>query len=72
MNWRDRAACARIGGDAWFPEVGMSPAAAKAVCATCPVVAECLEHALSAPEKFGIWGGLSETQRRSLRRSRAA
>jgi WhiB family redox-sensing transcriptional regulator len=40
---------------------------AKEVCARCPVRVECLEHALTAREQFGIWGGLGERSRRKLR-----
>jgi WhiB family redox-sensing transcriptional regulator len=43
---------------------------AKAVCQTCEVRGECLEEALKHDERFGIWGGLTERERRALRRSR--
>lgn len=41
---------------------------AKAVCVGCPVQQECLDHAMSVPEHFGVWGGMSEDERRLLRR----
>jgi len=43
-------------------------ATAKAVCAACPVVTQCLEHALAVREPFGVWGGLSEEEREALHR----
>lgn len=55
--------------DLWFPGRGESTAEAKAICRVCPVRAECLEHAVRNGEKFGIWGGRSERERRRLRRS---
>lgn len=45
--------------------------AAKAVCRTCPVNQECLEHALESKEAYGIWGGLTELERKALLRRRA-
>lgn len=40
---------------------------AKQICMTCPVQPQCLDHALRADERFGLWGGMSERERRSLR-----
>lgn len=40
--------------------------AAKAVCATCPVIQQCREHALAVQEPFGIWGGLTEEERTTI------
>ena len=57
--------------DLFFPERGASTREAKAVCRACVVQNECLEYALVNGEKFGIWGGLSERERRRLRRQRA-
>jgi WhiB family transcriptional regulator, redox-sensing transcriptional regulator len=54
--------------EAFFPEKGGSTREAKRVCTTCPVRAECLEYALGNDERFGIWGGLSERERRRLKR----
>lgn len=64
------AACAEIGGDEWFPEKGGSTRGAKKVCAGCEVRAQCLEWALDNGEAFGIWGGLSERQRRTMAQGR--
>ena len=68
--WADQANCLGVNPDLFFPERGQDTAAAKAVCAGCVVSAECLEYALDAGEKFGVWGGKSERERRRLRRYR--
>lgn len=47
-------------------------AAAKAICASCPVIAQCREHALATGELYGVWGGLGEADRRQLLAERAA
>lgn len=65
--WVADAVCAQTDPDAFFPERGGDNRAAKALCATCPARARCLDYALEHNEKFGIWGGLSERQRRALR-----
>lgn len=70
--WMDAASCAGLDPELFFPERGESSREAKAVCAGCPVKAECLEWALSEPIKFGIFGGLSERQRRRIRAQRRA
>lgn len=72
-EWMDDALCAQADPDAWFPESGEWPKvrAAKLICAACPVRAECLDYALASGERFGVWGGLSEDERRAeLRRRR--
>ena len=51
-----------------FPEKGGSTREAKKVCLSCDVRVECLEYALGQDERFGIWGGLSERERRRLKR----
>ncbi len=68
--WRDHAECRGSGTDKFFPERGEMTTAAKAVCHGCTVRDECLEYALATGEKFGIWGGLSERERRRVRRQR--
>jgi WhiB family redox-sensing transcriptional regulator len=68
--WQDDANCAGLAGDLFFPERGESTREAKAICDDCTVSAECLEYALANSIKHGIWGGLSERQRRPLRASR--
>jgi len=67
--WQDKALCAEVGGDLWFPEKGESTREAKAVCRACPVRAECLADAVERGERFGIWGGVSERQRVRMRRA---
>lgn len=71
-DWRDRASCRDYDPELWFPaSTGDSarhyPIAA-AICRDCPVRIPCLEHALAIPEHYGMFGGLTETQRDSLRR----
>jgi WhiB family redox-sensing transcriptional regulator len=68
--WQTEAACRGLDPDLFFPVWGASATEAKAVCATCPVAAECLEFALANGEHFGIWGGVPERQRRTMRRDR--
>lgn len=70
--WRDDALCAQTDTDAFFPEKGENANLAKAVCALCSVRAECLEYALANNLPFGIWGGLSEMERRKVKRRRSA
>jgi WhiB family transcriptional regulator, redox-sensing transcriptional regulator len=65
--WMDRALCAETDPEAFFPEKGGSTREAKQVCRNCDVRAECLEYALLNEERFGIWGGLSERERRRVR-----
>jgi WhiB family transcriptional regulator, redox-sensing transcriptional regulator len=68
LAWQDRALCAQTDPEAFFPEKGGSTREAKKVCRACEVRAECLEYALEHDERFGIWGGLSERERRRLKR----
>jgi WhiB family redox-sensing transcriptional regulator len=68
-DWREVAACRGADPKIFFPERGASTEPARAVCRRCPVTIECLGYALDHGEKLGIWGGLSERQRRSVRSS---
>ena len=72
--WTVDAACADADPDLFFGEHGRPATEAKAICAGCPVRAECLDFALEGRERFGIWGGLTEKQRRveARRRKQAA
>jgi WhiB family redox-sensing transcriptional regulator len=70
-RWQERANCLGVDPDLFFPERGASTREAKSVCRGCEVRLECLEYALGHGEKFGIWGGLSERERRRVRRERA-
>jgi WhiB family redox-sensing transcriptional regulator len=68
--WRLDALCAETDPEAFFPEKGGSTREAKRVCSGCAVRDECLEYALANDERFGIWGGLSERERRRVRLAR--
>lgn len=66
--WARHAACAGVDPELFFPGKGGSARAARAVCVTCPVQHECLDYALRWNIKHGIWGGVSQWDRRRLRR----
>lgn len=68
LAWQADALCAQTDPEAFFPEKGGSTREAKKICQQCEVSAQCLEYALQNDERFGIWGGLSERERRRLRR----
>lgn len=67
-SWMLDAKCLDADPEAFFPEKGGSTREAKRICNACPVQDECLEWALDNEERFGIWGGMSERERRRLRR----
>jgi WhiB family redox-sensing transcriptional regulator len=69
-SWQRSANCLGVDPDLFFPERGGSTHEAKEVCRGCVVRQECLQYAVQNNEKFGIWGGLSERERRCLRRRR--
>jgi len=71
-GWQDFSNCLGVDPDLFFPERGASTREAKEVCRGCVVRYDCLEYALANGEKFGIWGGMSERERRRIRRARAA
>lgn len=72
-SWYRFAACkGHENQDDFFPERGGSTVIAKAICGKCPVQEECLEYAVERKERFGIWGGKSERERRAIRRERRA
>lgn len=68
LAWQADALCAQTDPEAFFPEKGGSTREAKRICEGCEVRSECLDYALENDERFGIWGGLSERERRKLRR----
>jgi len=68
LAWQSDALCAQTDPEAFFPEKGGSTRDAKRICTTCDVRGECLDYALQNDERFGIWGGLSERERRKLKR----
>jgi len=68
LDWKLKAACRDLDTSLFFPDSEAEADAAKAVCALCPVRQECLEFALATRQNDGIWGGLTETERRRVRR----
>ena len=73
-EWMGEAICASADPEAWFPPKGSSTREAKRVCRGgsgrpgCPVRAQCLEYALANDDRFGVWGGYSERERRTMKR----
>lgn len=72
LAWQTDSLCAQTDPEAFFPEKGGSTRDAKKICQSCEVKAQCLEYALHNDERFGIWGGLSERERRKLRKRNTA
>jgi WhiB family redox-sensing transcriptional regulator len=71
--WVDQALCAQVDAEMFFPEPCGGVKAvrqAKRVCGSCPVREQCLEYALAHGERFGVWGGASERERRQMKRER--
>jgi WhiB family redox-sensing transcriptional regulator len=76
VDWRHHAECRNEDPELFFPVGTNGPAlnqihAAKAVCRRCPVSAECLNWALASGQDAGVWGGMSEDERRALKRRNA-
>jgi WhiB family transcriptional regulator, redox-sensing transcriptional regulator len=71
FEWSERAACCGKGIRYFFPETPDDLARGRAICAGCPVRAECLEYAGRFPSPQGVWGGLTEGERREIRRRTA-
>lgn len=72
-DWPEQGACREVDPDLWFPEQGDRAAnhAAKEICAWCPVMTECRQWALDSREPYGVWGGMSARERRSVWRAAA-
>lgn len=70
--WMEQAICSQTDPEAFFPEKGGSTREAKAICVGCPVRETCLEWALAKGERFGIFGGKSERERRKIEKDRKA
>jgi WhiB family redox-sensing transcriptional regulator len=68
LSWQADSLCSQTDPEAFFPEKGGSTRDAKKICGQCTVQNQCLEYALKNDERFGIWGGLSERERRRLRK----
>ena len=69
-TWRQRAACRGLDPEVFYPSSDEDAEEAKAICGECPVRQLCLEHALAHRERDGVWGGLTERERRRLIRQR--
>lgn len=69
-DWTKKALCAEVDPDLFFPEVGDDVTKAKRICKACDVKEECLKYSLDNDERFGVWGGLSEHNRRKIRAER--
>jgi len=65
--WVQKGLCTETDPEMFFPEKGGSTRQAKSICGGCDVREQCLEYAMRTDERFGIWGGLSERERRQLR-----
>lgn len=70
QNWRKLARCAEVFPDLFHPDKGGSSREAKRVCVNCEVRSQCLEYAIANDERYGIWGGLSERERRAEKKRR--
>jgi WhiB family transcriptional regulator, redox-sensing transcriptional regulator len=69
-SWQQAARCRGIDPDVFHPQSDEEADEAKAICASCPVREPCLEYALIVREKLGVWGGLTERERRRVLRHR--
>ena len=69
-SWYKDANCKGTNQDDFFPDRGSSTVIAKKICSECKVKVQCLEYAVERKERFGIWGGKSERERRAIRRER--
>lgn len=70
--WMIQGRCAEVDTELFFPEKGDSASAeyARRICMQCEVKAECLEYALDNNERYGIWGGTNERDRRPMLKAR--
>ena len=69
-NWRQYARCLGADPELFYPSPDDEAVEAKAICAVCPVREPCLDHAITAREKQGVWGGFTERERRRMIRQR--
>lgn len=70
LSWQNRGACRGVDTDIFFPATDEEAEPAKEICGVCPVRESCLEHALIAREREGVWGGATERERRRIIRQR--
>jgi WhiB family redox-sensing transcriptional regulator len=66
--WTDHAACLGKDPELFYPPKGENAQDAKAICRVCPVAIICLNYALARRERYGVWGGMTEKERRRLLR----
>jgi WhiB family redox-sensing transcriptional regulator len=71
QDWRARALCAKTDPEIFFAPGALEHKVAKRICRLCPVQRECLVYAMEAPMDHGVWGGLTERERRGFRRRAA-
>lgn len=67
-EWRPLALCSQVDPELWYPEKGGSTQAAKKICRRCPVRPECFDYAMEVDDRFGVWGGYSDRERKKLKR----
>ena len=72
QDWRAKGLCSQSDPDLWFSVGALDHKQAKLICGQCEVRQQCLQYAVSAPVEHGIWGGLTERERRKVRRNSAA
>jgi WhiB family transcriptional regulator, redox-sensing transcriptional regulator len=72
QDWRSEALCSKADPELFFSPGALEHKSAKRVCRLCPVRNECLAYAMEAPVDHGIWGGLTERERRGYRRKAGA
>lgn len=71
QSWQARGLCRGVEPDAFFPPSGVNvPPEVRALCGRCPVLTQCREWAIARPECTGVWGGLTDRQRKLIRRER--
>ena len=70
-DWFDKAVCTSVGGELFFPELGVLPDDAKAICRSCEVRVECLAFAVENSTPEGVFGGFTERPRRKIARELA-
>ena len=70
LDWQKRAECKNYPPSAFFPSDGVGVDAARKICAVCVVISPCLEYALTNRIDHGVWGGVSERERRRILKNR--
>jgi WhiB family redox-sensing transcriptional regulator len=70
--WQSFALCAQVDPETFYPEKGGSTKEAKRICSECEVIEQCRDFALRQDQRYGIWGGLAESERHELRKQRVA